>query len=329
MSRPPPTSSTALSITSRLRRPRKSIFSRPSASTSHIPNWVTTSWSGPFCCSGTTSVSGRSAITTPAAWIESWRTRPSSGFARSTISRDERVGVVRLLQLRARLEAVVEVDLRPFRDQLRDLVDGAVGDLEHAAGVADGGAGHHRPEGDDLRDAVAPVLLGDVVDDAVAAGDGEVDVHVRHRLAARVEEALEEQAVADRVDVGDLEAVGGEGAGGRAAAGADRDAVALGEGDEVPDDQEVVREAHLLDRLQLEAEALLELRCHPFVALLQAFFAELDQVVERVSAVRDGETREQDVAELERRRCSARRPRACGRAPPRSQGSRRPSPPAT
>ena len=33
------------------------------------------------------SVSGRSAMTTPAAWIESWRTRPSSGFARSTISR--------------------------------------------------------------------------------------------------------------------------------------------------------------------------------------------------------------------------------------------------
>ena len=82
-----PTSSTALSITSRLRRPRKSIFSRPSASTSHIPNCVTTSWSLPFCCSGTMSVNGRSEITTPAAWIESCRMRPSSGFARSTISR--------------------------------------------------------------------------------------------------------------------------------------------------------------------------------------------------------------------------------------------------
>ena len=37
-----PISSTALSITSRLRRPRKSIFSRPSFSTSPIENWVTT-----------------------------------------------------------------------------------------------------------------------------------------------------------------------------------------------------------------------------------------------------------------------------------------------
>ena len=82
----PSTSATALSITSRLRRPRKSILSRPSASTSPIGNCVTTSWSAPFCWSGTYSVSGRSPITTAAAWIESARTRPSSGLARSTIS---------------------------------------------------------------------------------------------------------------------------------------------------------------------------------------------------------------------------------------------------
>ncbi len=79
-------SSSASSITSRLRRPRKSIFRSPSASTSPIGNCVTTSWSEPFCWSGMYSVSGRSPITTPAAWIESWRTSPSSGFARSTIS---------------------------------------------------------------------------------------------------------------------------------------------------------------------------------------------------------------------------------------------------
>ena len=82
-----PISAHALSITSRLRRPRKSILSRPSASTSHIPYCVTTSWPGPFCCSGTTSISGCAPITTPAAWIESCRVSPSSGRARSTTSR--------------------------------------------------------------------------------------------------------------------------------------------------------------------------------------------------------------------------------------------------
>ena len=212
---------------------------------------------------------------------------------------DLRVAVVGRLQLGAGLEAVVEVDLDALGDQLRDLVDRAVGDVEHAPRVADGRAGHHRPEGDDLGDVVAPVLLGHVVDDAVAAGDREVDVHVGHRLAARVQEALEEEVVLDGVDLGDVEAVGGERACGRAAAGADRDAVLLRELDEVPDDQEVVGEAHLLDRLELELEPLLDLRRHVVVALLQAFFAELDEVVERVAAFRDRELRQPDLAELD------------------------------
>ena len=79
-------------------------------------------------------------------------------------------------------------------------------------------------------------------------------------LRAGIQEALEEEAVAHRIDVGDLEAVGGERAGRGAAAGADADPVLLGEVDEVPDDEEVVGEAHLADRLQLEAEPLVELR---------------------------------------------------------------------
>ena len=218
----------------------------------------------------------------------------------------DRVGVVGGAELLARLEALLEVDLRAFRDQLRDLVDGAVRDLEHPAGVADGGARHHRREGDDLRDAVAAVLLGDVVDHPVAAGDGEVDVHVGQVLAGRVEEALEQEPVAHRVDVGDLQAVGGEAAGRRAAARADRDPVPLREADEVGDDQEVVREAHLADRLQLELEPLAELGRLLPVPLDEPRLAELDELVERVAAVGERELRQQDLAQLDLDRAALR-----------------------
>ena len=135
----------------------------------------------------------------------------------------DRVGVDRLAQLGAGLERRLERLARAFRHELRDAVDDAVGNVEHAARVANGRARGHRREGDDLRDAVAPVLLGDVVDDAIAARDREVDVHVRQVLARRVQEALEEEAVAHRVDVRDLEAVRGERAGSRAAPGPDAD----------------------------------------------------------------------------------------------------------
>ena len=152
--------------------------------------------------------------------------------------------------------------------------------IRHAPGVPHRRAGGHRRERDDLRDAVASVLLGDVGDDALAALDGEVDVHVWHVLAGRVEEALEHEPVAHRVDVGDPEAVGSERAGGAAAARPDRDAVALREVDEVGDDQEVVGEAHLPHGLELELEALGELGGDPAVTLREALLAQLDEVVE-------------------------------------------------
>ena len=212
----------------------------------------------------------------------------------------DRIGVVRLLERLPVLERRVERLPRPLGDQLRDPVDRAVRDLEHTPCVAHRRAGSHRPERDDLRDAVATVLLRDVVDHAVAPVDREVDVHVRHRLAPRVEEALEEQVVADRVDVGDLEAVRGERAGGAAASRADRDPVLVREADEVPDDQEVVREPHLANRLQLELQALLELGRNLLVALLEPALAQLDEVVERVAPFGRRELGQQDVPELDR-----------------------------
>ncbi len=84
-----------------------------------------------------------------------------------------------------------------------------------------------------------PYLRGDVVDDLAAPALAEVDVDVGQRDALGVEEALEDQVVLDRIDVGDAEAVGDEAAGGRAAARPDRDALLAGVADEVPDDQEV------------------------------------------------------------------------------------------
>ncbi len=87
--------SSASSITSRLRRPRKSILSRPICSIGFIEYCVTVrNARSPFSsapasasCSGTMSVSGRSEITTAAAWIDELRTIPSRPLATSMIWR--------------------------------------------------------------------------------------------------------------------------------------------------------------------------------------------------------------------------------------------------
>ena len=86
--------SSASSMTSRLRSPRKSIFSSPSCSTGFIENCVTIRYSrsprssvvpASASWSGTTSVSGMPAMTTAAAWIDELRTIPSRPLATSMI----------------------------------------------------------------------------------------------------------------------------------------------------------------------------------------------------------------------------------------------------
>ena len=131
------------------------------------------------------------------------------------------------------------------RHRLGELLAHAEREAEHAARVLEGLLGLDRAVGDDLGDALVAVLLGDVVDDLAAATLVEVDVEVGHRDAVGVEEALEDQAVLQRVEVGDAHRVGGHRPGAGATAGADPDAVVLRPVDEVGDDEEVAGEAHL------------------------------------------------------------------------------------
>ena len=115
---------------------------------------------------------------------------------------DQRVGVALGLEARLVGDRLFEGHRvgRVLRHHLGEAIDLAVGHLQHAADVAEHGAGLQRAEGDDLRDLVGAVFLLDVGDHLVAPVLAEVDVEVGHRHAVGIEEALEEQgeAQADR-----------------------------------------------------------------------------------------------------------------------------------
>ena len=157
------------------------------------------------------------------------------------------LGAVQALELRLLLERIVERDAELERNQLGDAVDVAVAHAEHAPAIAHHGLRRHGAEGGDLRDAFGAVLALHIVDDAVAAVLAEVDVEVGHRDALGIEEALEQQLVAQRIESGDAERVCDQRACARAAARTDRHAVRLRPVDEIRDDQEVAGEAHLDD----------------------------------------------------------------------------------
>ena len=269
------TRSRVISITSRLRRPRKSILRRPRSSTPCISYCVTIGapsrsppgsglrWIGRY------SVSGSRVITTAAAWMPSWRRSPSSPRATSMMRLASASVVVELAQLGGHLVAVLLAGYRlearaqrrvaahdERRHQLGDLVAVAVRVAEHARRVAHGGPRLDRRERDDLRDVVPAVALGGVLDHLAAVAGVEVHVDVGHLLAARVQEPLEQQVVADRVDVDDAQAVRDARAGRAAPPRTDPDAALARVAHEVPDDEEVRREPHRLDDAELELDAL-------------------------------------------------------------------------
>ena len=266
--------SSAISITSRLRRPRKSIFSRPRSSTPCISYCVTIGASS-MACPGFRLALDREVLGERLAGDHD-RGRVDAVLAAQPfepprhVDHAPRVGivVVQRPQLGRHLVAVgVLVGLLEARVQRRvaahderrhelgDLVADDVRVAEHARGVAHRGPRLDRRERDDLRDVVVAVLLRGVADHLAAVARVEVHVDVGHLLAARVQEPLEQQVVLDRVDVDDAQAVRDARTRRAPPPRADADAARLRVPHEVPDHEEVRGEPHRLDHVELVLDA--------------------------------------------------------------------------
>ena len=147
--------------------------------------------------------------------------------------------LLHLLQDGVLFERLGERHVERGRNRLGDAVGVGVRDVHDARHIAHDGAGLHRAERDDLRDVGAAVLVRDVLDDFSAAALAEVDVDVGQRHALRVQEALEDEVVLNRIDVGDPQAIGDEAARRRSAPRPHRNPALARVADEIPRDQEV------------------------------------------------------------------------------------------
>ena len=135
---------------------------------------------------------------------------------------------------------------------LGDALTHRKGLVEHAGRVLDRLLRLDSAVGDDLGDVILAVLLGHIVEDLTPPALVEVDVEVWQRGPFRVEEAFEQQAVGQRIEVGDAHRISDDRPGTRTTAGSDPNVVALGPADVVGDHQVVARvtlgqnDAHLV-----------------------------------------------------------------------------------
>ena len=105
-----------------------------------------------------------------------------------------------------------------------------------------------------MRNAFTAILVSHVIDDAIAAIHAKIDVEVRHRNALWIQEALKQQVVLQRVDIGDAECVSHQRAGSRAAPRTHRHAIGARPANEIRDDQKISGESHLTNDGELTGE---------------------------------------------------------------------------
>ena len=171
-----------------------------------------------------------------------------------------RVFLVGFLELGRFPDRILQLDIERRGYHLGDAIDVAVRHVHGPTDVLDRRLRRHGAERDDLRDVLAAVLSRDIFDHLAATVHAEIDVDVGHRNAFGIQEALKEQFVLQRIDVGDLERIGHQRARGRAAPRPHRNVMLFGVADEVPHDQEVSGKLHLLDNGDFARQPLLVVR---------------------------------------------------------------------
>ena len=162
-----------------------------------------------------------------------------------------------LAQLGGILDGLLQRNVELRRHHLGNAIHVGVRDVHGPANVFDCGLRGHGAEGDDLGHVVAPIFLCDVLNDLAPPVHAKINIDIRHGHALRVQKALEQQLMLQRVDIGDSQCIRDQRSRGRSAARSNRNVVLAGIADEIPDDQKISRKLHLLDDGEFALQALL------------------------------------------------------------------------
>ena len=141
-------------------------------------------------------------------------------------------------------------------NKLADAIAEHVTHIKDAAYVTNGSTRRHGAKGDNLADGIAAVFVFDIVNHAIAIGLAKINVKVGHGHPLRVQETLKQQVVLERIEVGNFQRIGHQGTGTGTPTWAYRAAIFLSPIDEVTHDQEITRETHVQDGVDLKFQTL-------------------------------------------------------------------------
>ncbi len=136
----------------------------------------------------------------------------------------------------------------------------------------------HSAESDDLGHFVSSVFFHYVIDNFAPSFKAEININVRHADTLRIEEAFKDESVFDRIDVGNVKAIGNDASGSGTAAGTYHNSFALSVIDEIPDYKEVLHITHRLNSVQFVLQPLEQGSVRLTVAFYKSGHAKLPEI---------------------------------------------------
>ena len=188
------------------------------------------------------------------------------------------IGFIKLFEFPGALQGLFQCHTGTGRHHFGDLIHIPKRHIGDTAHIPDDRSRRQGAEGNDLGHLVLAVLPGQIIDDLSPPPVAEVRINIRHGHTLGVQETFEEKVKTERIDFRNMKEIGHNASCRTAAARTDGDAMGLGIMDEIHDDEEIVRKAHVLDDSQLIVQPFLLLSRRMGIPLRQRLLAELSKI---------------------------------------------------
>ena len=145
------------------------------------------------------------------------------------------------------LEGFSERYVENRRNEFGYLVHVSIGHAKGATYIPDNSSRLHSAEGGDLGNPILAEMFRNILQDPVPAIHAKINVDVWQAKPFNIEKALEDQAMINRIEIGNAKAISHQAASRRPPPRADRYRILSGKPNEICDYEKVGAKSHLLD----------------------------------------------------------------------------------
>src|SRR5512136_264080 len=188
-----------------------------------------------------------------------------------------------------KLPALFECSIQGYgqlqRNESSHSVNLSIGHAQSPPRVSYRSSSSHGAKRNDLSHVVGAVFPVNISQDFIAAVVLKIQVNIGQLAALYIKKSFKNKPVCEGVDIGDAQTVESQ-AGSSTSPNPEVDALFSGEGDYVPNNEEIMSKLGLLDDIKLVAKSLLDLCAGLAVTVLQSLPAELSQEIVGFSAPR-------------------------------------------